>query len=45
MDELSLSACAACKVSLDLEMHSAVAAGALPALHADPFDRLLIASA
>ena len=31
--------------SLALEMESAVAAGALPALHADPFDRLLIASA
>ena len=31
--------------SLALEMASAVAAGALPALHADPFDRLLIASA
>ncbi len=31
--------------SLALEMESAVAAGALPALHADPFDRLLIAVA
>ncbi len=31
--------------SLALEMVSAMAAGALPALHADPFDRLLIASA
>ena len=31
--------------SLALGMESAVAAGALPALHADPFDRLLIASA
>ncbi len=31
--------------SLALEMASAVAAGALPSLHADPFDRLLIASA
>lgn len=31
--------------SLPLEMDSAVAAGALPALHADPFDRLLIAVA
>lgn len=31
--------------SLALEMNSAVAAGALPALHADPFDRLLIAVA
>ena len=31
--------------SLALEMGSAVAAGALPALHADPFDRLLIAAA
>ena len=31
--------------SLALEMESAVTAGALPALHADPFDRLLIASA
>lgn len=31
--------------SLALEMDSAVAAGALPALHADPFDRLLIAVA
>ena len=31
--------------SLALEMASAVAAGALPALHADPFDRLLVASA
>ena len=31
--------------SLDLEMDSAIAAGALPALHADPFDRLLIAVA
>ena len=31
--------------SLALEMGSALAAGALPALHADPFDRLLIAAA
>ena len=31
--------------SLALEMASAVAAGSLPALHADPFDRLLIAVA
>ena len=31
--------------SLALEMASAAAAGALPALHADPFDRPLIASA
>lgn len=31
--------------SLALEMDSAIAAGALPALHADPFDRLLIAVA
>ncbi len=31
--------------SLTLDMDSAMAAGALPALHADPFDRLLIASA
>ena len=31
--------------SLALEMDSAVAAGALPTLHADPFDRLLIAAA
>ena len=31
--------------SLALDMESAMAAGALPALHADPFDRLLIASA
>lgn len=30
---------------LALDMASAVAAGALPALHADPFDRLLVASA
>ena len=30
---------------LALDMDSAVAAGALPTLHADPFDRLLIASA
>ena len=30
---------------LALDMTTAVAAGALPALHADPFDRLLIASA
>jgi PIN domain nuclease of toxin-antitoxin system len=31
--------------SLALEMDSAISAGALPALHADPFDRLLIAIA
>ena len=31
--------------SLALEIGSAHAAGALPALHADPFDRLLIAAA
>ncbi len=31
--------------SLALEMDSAIAAAALPALHADPFDRLLIAVA
>lgn len=31
--------------TLALDMGSAVAAGALPTLHADPFDRLLIASA
>ena len=30
---------------LDLDMNSALAAGMLPALHADPFDRLLIATA
>ena len=32
-------------ISLGLEMDSAVAAGALPPLQADPFDRLLIAVA
>ena len=31
--------------ALALEMDSAIAAGTLPPLHADPFDRLLIASA
>lgn len=31
--------------ALALKMDSAVAAGSLPTLHADPFDRLLIASA
>jgi PIN domain nuclease of toxin-antitoxin system len=31
--------------ALPLDVDSAVAAGTLPALHADPFDRLLIASA
>lgn len=30
---------------LDLDMNSALVAGTLPALHADPFDRLLIATA
>ncbi len=32
-------------MSLSLKMNSAVAAGASPALHSDPFDRLLIAVA
>ncbi len=31
--------------ALTLDLDSAMAAGALPALHADPFDRLLVASA